>query len=484
MGSIKNELTKGVFWIAVAKYSGVIVSLVITAILARNVSPAAFGTMAIATVIMAFLDIFSDMGLGVAIIQFKDLTKQNIRSLFSISVLLALGLTFILFFSAVPIAHFYKDSTLIPVIRWLCVCLFFKALNIIPNGLMLKNKRFKEIAVRTLLFQFLSGGVACWLAVKGWGIYALLISPIISAIGVFGYNFFTYPQCPIWPIDMEVVKRIWSYSMYQFLFSFINYFSRNADKLIIGKFLSMKDLGYYDKSYRLMQMPLQNITFVITPVLHPILSSLQDEKEELSSKNIKLSVILAQISFPLGILLYFCASPIIIIIFGKSWIPAIPVFQILALSVPLQVILSTSGSLFQAAGMTKHLFLCGLQSASCTVGAFIIAGAVFKTIGAMAWAWDIALLITFIYTYWFMYKYTFRTDSFKFYRSLIPQIINSAVTVMIVLLALKLWTPIEPFIQIIWMMMSVAVPTVIMAHILKQYSILSLITNVMKKFNN
>ncbi len=481
MVSIKKEITKGVFWIALAKYSGIVVSLVITAILARNVSPAAFGTMAVATVIMAFLDIFSDMGLGVAIIQFKDLTKIQIRSLFSISVLLALGLTFILFFSATPIAQFYKDPALIPVIRWLCICLFFKALNIIPNGLMLKNKRFKEIAVRTLLFQFLSGGVACWLAVKGWGINALLISPIISAIGVFCYNFFTYPQCPNWPIDMEVVKRIWSYSMYQFLFSFINYFSRNADKLIIGKFLSMKDLGYYDKSYRLMQMPLQNITFVITPVLHPILSSLQDDKEELSSKNIKLSVILSQISFPIGIFLYFCASPIIIIIFGKNWIPAIPVFQILALSVPLQVILSTSGSLFQAAGMTKHLFLCGLQASSCTVGAFIIAGAVFKTIGAMAWAWDIALLITFIYTYWFMYKYTFRTGALKFYRSLIPQIINSAVTVLVVLSSIKLWTPIEPIVQIIWVLVATAFPTLLMATILHQYSVNKMINMIARK---
>lgn len=483
MASIKSELTKGVFWIAVAKYSGIIVSLVITAILARNVSPAAFGTMAIATVIMAFLDIFSDMGLGVAIIQFKDLTKQNIRSLFSISIILAVGLTLILFFSADPIAKIYKDPTLTGVIRWLCICLFFKALNIIPNGLMLKNKRFKEIAIRTLLFQLLSGGVACWLAIRGWGIYALLISPVISAIGVFGYNFSTYPQYPDWPIDMEVVKRIWSYSLFQFLFSFINYFSRNADKLIIGKSLSMKELGYYDKSYRLMQLPLQNITFVITPVLHPILSSLQDDKEELSSKNIKLSVILSQISFPLGILLYFCASPIIVIIFGKNWIPAIPVFQILALSVPLQVILSTSGSLFQAAGMTKHLFFCGIQAASCTVGAFVIAGIFFKTIEAMAWAWDIALLITFIYTYWFMNKYTFRTSSLKFYRSLVPQLLNSGVTAIIVFLAIKIWTPINPIMQIVWILIASAVPTLVMATILKQYSVKSVFDKVIHLFH-
>lgn len=479
--SIGKELTKGVFWIAVAKYSGIVISLVITAILARNVSPAAFGTMAVATVIMAFLDIFSDMGLGVAIIQFKDLTKHNIQSLFTISVGLAIGLTLILFFSAGSIADFYNDETLVPVIRWLCICLFFKTLNIIPNGMMLKNKMFRAIAVRTLCFQVVSGAFACWMALHGWGIYALLVSPIVSAVGVFAYNFYNFPQRPVWPIDMVVVKRVWSYSMYQFFFSFINYFSRNADKLIIGKFFSMKDLGYYDKSYRLMQLPLQNITFVITPVLHPILSSLQDNKEELAEKNIRLTQILSWISFPLGIFLYFCASPIIVIIFGKNWLPAIPVFEILAISVPLQIILSTSGSIFQAAGKTKHLFYCGLQSAICTVGAFIISSVFFKTIESVAWAWDIALMVNFIINYWIMNRYTFHSSSWKFYKQFLPQIINSAVAIVVIFLAIKLWTPIEPLMQIIWILIATIVPTLIMGALLGQYSISSIINKIIKR---
>ncbi|WP_300933833.1 oligosaccharide flippase family protein, partial [uncultured Duncaniella sp.] len=85
MSSIRQDIAKGVFWIAVAKYSGVFISLGITAILARNVSPSAFGTMAVATVITAFLDIFIDMGFGAAIIQFKDLTKRQINSIFMVS---------------------------------------------------------------------------------------------------------------------------------------------------------------------------------------------------------------------------------------------------------------------------------------------------------------------------------------------------------------------------------------------------------------
>lgn len=481
MASIKKELTKGVFWIAIAKYSGIVISLVITAILARNVSPAAFGTMAIATVIMAFLDIFSDMGLGVAIVQFKDLTNKQIESLFTISIALAITLTALLFSFSASIARYYGDPILTNIIKWLCICLFFKSLNIIPNGMMLRNKKFKDIAIRTLIFQIISGGIACWMALKGWGIYALLASPVISSIGIFGYNFYNYPQRPTFPIDMLVVKKVWSYSLYQFLFTLINYFSRNIDTLIIGKYFSMKELGYYEKSYRLMQLPLQNITFVITPVLHPILSSLQNNKDELAEKNIRLTKLLSNISFPLGIILFFCASPIILIIFGENWMPAIPVFKILALSVPLQVMLSTSGSIFQAAGQTKHLFFCGIQSSICTVGAFVIAAVFFRSIEAMAWAWVISATVNFAFTYFMMNKLTFKATSWRFFKSLLPQLLNSAIAVIVVYLAIKLWSPYNNILQILWVVLSTALSTLIMATLLHQYSVDKIFKSILSK---
>lgn len=480
--SVKSEITKGVFWIAIAKYSGIFVSLGITAILARHVTPAAFGTMAIATVIMAFLDIFSDMGLGVAIVQFKDLTKLQIESLFSVGIVLAIVLTVTLYITSETVANYYNDSTLIPIIHWLCLCLFFNTLNIIPNGLMLKNKRFRAIAIRTLCFQIISGTGACVAALHGLGIYALLITPVVTSIGVFIFNFCNYPQRPVWSIDLSVIKRVWSYSMYQFLFSFINYFSRNVDKLIIGKYLSMRDLGFYDKSYRLMQMPLQNITFVITPVLHPILSSLQDNPKELANKNLRLTNILSQISFPLGIILFFCATPIIIIVFGENWKPAIPVFQILAISVPLQVVLSTSGSIYQSAGYTKHSFYCGVQSAICTVGAFIFAAVCFKTIEAIAWAWNFSLLLSFFFCYWLMNHFTFRSSAISFFIQFLPQLVNSTVTAGVVYLFLKLWTPVEPFVHIIWVLVITCITTLTMATLLRQYTFKSLISPISNIF--
>lgn len=483
MPSIKSEITKGVFWIAVAKYSGIFITLGITAILARNVSPQAFGTMAVATVVMVFLEIFVDMGIGSAIIQFKDLTKPQINSIFTVSTIIGVLLSTSLFFAAKPIANYYADNTLIPVCRLLCVCMLFNALNVVPNGLMLKDKRFKVVALRTLAFQIISGAIAIWGALHGWGIYALIVTPIVTSIGVFSVNYYNYPQRFFVKIDFQVLHKIWGFSSFQFLFSFINYFSRNLDKLIIGKYFSMTQLGYYDKSYRLMQMPLQNITFVISPVLHPILSSLQDNKHELGEKNRKLTTILSYISFPIGIALFFCSHEIINIVFGPNWEPAVPVFSILALSLPLQIILSTSGSLFLSAGKSNHLFYIGVLNTIVTVAGFFIAAIHFHTISAMAWAWDITLVINFFSSYIWMNKATFGYSVRSFFKAFIPQVVNSLIVFAIAWVTFSQVTISNLFLSLLFKLAVVAILTVIIAYLLRQYNLLDLIKSKLRHHN-
>lgn len=121
----------------------------------------------------------------------------------------------------------------------------------------------------------------------------------------------------------------------------MSYFIRNLDKMLIGKYIGMAPLGYYEKSYRLMSLPIQNITYVITPVLHPILSDYQKEEKRLATINERMVRLLAFIGFPLGILLFFCGRELMLFVFGPQWEPSIPAFQILSLSVGLQIVMSS-----------------------------------------------------------------------------------------------------------------------------------------------
>ena len=360
--NLKQQLFSGVFYTALAKYSGIIISLVVAGVLARLLSPDDFGIVAIATVIIAFFSIFTDMGISPAIIQDKTLTEHELSDIFSFTLWMGIGLSVLFFAASWPIAAYYDSPILRILCQLLCVNLFFASANIVPNALFYKNKEFKFIALRSFGIQMASGAAAVTAALSGAGLYALIISPILSSILIFGISIKRYPQHASLTLGLKAIRKIFSYSAYQFLFNVINYFSRNLDKLLIGKYMGMSQLGYYEKSYRLMMLPLQNITQVITPVMHPIFSDYQNDLQRLGSAYERIMRLLAFIGIPLSVLLFFTAKEVTLIIFGDQWLPSVPVFRILTLSVGVQIILSSSGSIFQAAGDTRSLFICGLFS--------------------------------------------------------------------------------------------------------------------------
>ena len=230
-----------------------------------------------------------------------------------------------------------------------------------------------------------------------------------------------------------MLRKIFSYSAYQFLFNVINYFSRNLDKLLIGKYMGMSDLGYYEKSYRLMMLPLQNITQVITPVMHPIFSDFQDDKGKLATSYERILRFLAFIGLPLSVLLFFTAEEVTLIIFGDQWLPSVPVFRILSLSVGIQIILSSSGSIFQAAGDTKSLFVCGLFSSALNVAGMLLGIFYFGTLTAVASCIAVTFTVNFAQCYWQMYRVTFRRSVLPFVRQLLSPMAVSLLMAAILL---------------------------------------------------
>lgn len=429
MSSIKKELFSGVFYLGIAKYSGILISLVVTGILSRLLSSDEFGVVAIATVIISFFGIFTDIGLSAAIVQKKTLTGDDLSNIFSFTVFVGLGVSVLFFLCSWTIGAIYHNAALSDISKLLSVNLFFASANIVPNALLYKHKAFKYIAVRTLAIQLLGGGIAIGVAYGGGGVYALLINPILSSLLTFIVSYKRYPQQLRLTLGWPSIRKIFSYSAYQFLFNVINFFSRNLDKLLIGKYMSMSQLGYYEKSYRTMMMPLQNITQVITPVMHPVFSDYQTHVHDLARAYEKIIHFLAFIGFPLTVLLYFTSSEIILILYGGQWVESIPAFRILALSVGIQIILSSSGSIFQAANDTKSLFLCGLFSTGLNVLGVMIGIFGFRSLVAVAACFCITFTINFIQCYWMMYRVTMKRKLSCFFKQLVSPIVVSLIVV-------------------------------------------------------
>lgn len=437
--SLKKQLLSGVAYTAVAKYMGVIVSLVVTGVLARLLAPSDFGIVAIATVIITFFNVFSDLGIAPAIIQSQTLTKRDLSNIFSFTFWFGILVSLLFFLLAPLIASYYENEKLITICRILSINLCFASLNIVPNALLFKNKLFKYIAIRNFVIQLFGGTVAVIMANRGIGLYALLINPIFSSIMIFIVGYIKYPQKLRFTLGITSIKKIFSFSVFQFLFNVINFFTRNLDKLMIGKYLSTNLLGYYEKSYRLMMLPLENITFVLNPVMLPIFSEYQNDLANLANSYLKVIKTLCFIGFPLALLLHFASEEIILLVFGMQWERSVPVFSILALSVGFQVVMSTSGSIFQAAGSTKILFFNGIISTILNITALLIGIFVYKSMETVALGILISFIVNFFITYYLMYTFTFKNKKgyLVFLKQLISPLCLSVIIAIILFLITK-----------------------------------------------
>ncbi len=425
--NLKRELFSGVLYTAISKYSGIFISLIIMGVLSRLLGPEDFGIYTVAAVIIAFFAIFTDMGISPAIIQRKDLSDEDLSQIFSFTFWVGIILSTLFFFSSWFIGHIYESPILVELCQLLSINLFFASATIVPNALFYKNKQFRFIAIRTLSIQIIGGVISIIVALLDGGLYALVINPILSSIVLFFISIKKYPIKLRFTWGIGSLRKIFSYSAYQFMFNTLNYFSRNLDKLLIAKLMGMDLSGYYEKSYSLMMKPLQNITQVITPVMHPIFSDYQNDLNKLASSYEKIIRLLAFIGFPVAVLMFFCSTELILILYGDQWLPAIPVFQILTLSVGIQVVLSSSGSIYQAAGDTRSMFICGVFSSTVNVAGILFGIFFFKTLNGVATCICITFAINFIQCYWMMYKKTFKRNGYLFSKQLYSPIILSII---------------------------------------------------------
>lgn len=432
MGNVRKELGKGVFYTAIAKYSGIFINIAITAVLARLLTPSDFGVIAIATVLITFFDTISDSGIGPAVIQNKELTREDLSCYFSLTVYIGLLLSLAFFCLSSLVSEYYSEEHLRSILQIMSLAILFRFAGIVPNALLQKNKRFRFIAVRTICIQGGCGLGAIVCAYCGFGVYSLLIPPVLSAILLF---IISYAEVKIpfsFRIKKQSIMKIFSYSLYQFLFNFINYFSRNLDKLVVGKVFGTSNLGYYEKSYKLMMLPVGNLSHVISPSIQPIFSEYQNDKKWLYEKSMKIFELLAFIGFPLSVLLFFCSKELILIVFGEQWRGAIEPFRILSLSVGFQMIYSPQGAFFQSANAVKPMFYNGLFTAFLNIAGVVIGCIVLQSVSILCWMIVFAYSISFCMTYFVMFKTVFHVPYKNFLKMLSAPLCTSIITIFII----------------------------------------------------
>lgn len=389
-----------------AKYSNVFIQLLINSVLARLLTPDDYGVVTVVAVFTGFFTLLADLGIGPAIIQDKSLKDKDISSIFNFTIITGVGISLLFIIFSYPLSWFYNNAIYIPIGMMLSLSILFNVFNIVPNALLLKEKKFKFIGIRTVCVSVVCGLITILLAYLKFKYYAIVINSILIAFFTFALNYKSVNIKLAWALSKESLIKISNYSAYQFGFSFINYFARNLDNLLIGKFLGEIPLGYYDKAYKLMLYPVSNLTHVISPVLHPILSEYQNKPNIIYEKYVHVVRLLSILGVFFSIFCFFTSHEIIMIMFGNQWESSILAFKILSLSIWVQMVTASSGAIFQAMGETKWLFRCGIFTTISTVTCILI-GLWLGSIETVALFVVMSFLINFFIVYFILIKMVF-----------------------------------------------------------------------------
>jgi PST family polysaccharide transporter len=210
------------------------------------------------------------------------------------------------------------------------------------------------------------------MALNGFGYWALVFQIISSNILRFLFCLLLSKWFPSPVFLLKPVYESLKYAFHVLGFNSINYWARNADNFLIGKFIGSVGLGYYNQAYKLMRMPQNLLTGVLNSVLHPVFANLQDNLEQLRKGYYRILKLMITISLPLGIFMIILGPEIIRVIWGNKWEQSIPIFQILACVSCVQPAIATTGPILLASNRSKIYFNMGILTTFIYVSGFVV----------------------------------------------------------------------------------------------------------------
>lgn len=394
----------------IGRYSVYAVNLLSMMVLARIFTPQEFGTVAAIMVFFVFFQIISEAGLGPAIINLERMIPIDRDGLFGLTI--TVGMIFAVLFAALaPIfLLFYKLPRVDEVVPYIAVSLLFFAASIIPNALLLRDQAFFSIANAGLAAEIVSTVAVIILSFFVDPLHALASKGAFSAATLFVFVWYfsgnTEFGRPHLGRRFSAIKPLLGFSGYQFGFNFINFFSRNLDNILIGKYMGATMLGSYDKAYQLMRYPLMLLTFAMTPAIQPVIRKHAGDRKKVEAIHRDFTFKLSLLGAVAGLGMFLIADWIILVALGTQWLGIVPIIRILAIAIPVQVVLSTSGSFFQAMSRPDLLFLSGGLSAAAMVSAIVV-GIAARNVELLCWCLVGAFHINFLQAYFYLYKKVF-----------------------------------------------------------------------------
>jgi teichuronic acid exporter len=333
--TLKQTAVSGIFWSFSDSMATQIVQFTVGVLLARILSPAEFGLIGMITVFLAITQSFVDSGFGQALIRKKDADNADFSTVFYFNFLAGILLFVLFYFSAPLIAEFYKQPELKDIARVIGIIILINSTSVTQRTKLIKRVDFRQLMKINLTAAVISGIIAITMALTGFGVWSLVWRSIIGSAVQSILLWYSNKWVPSLIFSKESFRSLFSFGSKLLISGLIDTIYRNIYLLIIGKFFSAVELGYYTRADQFSRLASQNLTGTVQRVSYPVLSMVQDDNERLKAGYKKLILSIMFITFAIMLGMAAVARSMILILIGEKWLPSVEFLQLLCLGAML-----------------------------------------------------------------------------------------------------------------------------------------------------
>ncbi|MGI6170760.1 MAG: lipopolysaccharide biosynthesis protein [Butyricicoccus sp.] len=354
--SMRGKVFAGLFWKFGERISAQLISLIVSIVLARLLSPDDYGAVALVMVFITIANVFVASGFGNALIQKKNADNLDFSSVFYLNIALGLVLYAVLFFASPAIASFYNMPVLSPALRVLGIRIVVASVNSVQQAYVSRHMLFKRFFWSTLFGTLVSGVVGITMAYHGFGVWALVAQYLTNTCTDTIVLWFTVKWRPIFRCSLERAKGLFSYGWKLLVSALLDTGYKQLRSLIIGKKYTSADLAYYNQGDKYPGLIVNNINTSISSVLFPAMSQFQDDRKRVKQMTRRAIQISSYIMWPMMIGFAVVAEPFVSLVLTDKWLPCVPFIRIFCFTYGLYPIHTANLQAINALGRSD-LFL-------------------------------------------------------------------------------------------------------------------------------
>ncbi len=332
-----------------------LISSVMTVVLARLLTPADFGLVAMVTAVTALGQAFADVGLSEATIQREDISHAQVTALFWINLAVGIGLTLLTMGLGPVLARLDRQPRLTHIAFWLSFVFLIGGLRVQPDAILKRQMRFKALAIRDITCTALGVAVAVVMAWRSAGYWALVAFPLTSGFIQMSFSWVLTKWRPSVPWRGANVRSLVAFGGNVAVSYFIYNTNRSVDKILVGWYWNAGPLGLYGRACNLLLLPLRQLSAPVANVVIPAFSRIQSDPERYARYYLRAINMIVWVLAPVFAFLFIAARPVIALVLGSQWGQAAPVFQILAVSALGQLLFDSTIWLFVSRGRSDRM---------------------------------------------------------------------------------------------------------------------------------